>query len=392
MGLKELIFGKKEEPVRRDETFFKLLDGYRPVFRTWDGELYERELIRAAIDARARHVSKLLVEVNGTAQPHLQTMLKLGPNEWQTWGQFLYRVSTILDVKNTAVIVPVVNDYGDTTGVFPVFHNELELVESEGIQYIRIGFVNGQHAAVELSKAGILTKYQYRNDFFGESNKALDPTMELLNIQDQGIEQGVKNAATYRFMATVGNFQDPDDLKKERQRFTENNLRGKDLDGVLLWPNTYRDVKQIESKPYVADPEQMAQIRENVFNYFGVNAAVMKNEAIGDAWAAFYEGAIEPFAIQLSDVMTRMLFTHRERQQGSYVMATSNRLQYMSNADKLAVSAQMADRGLMTRNEIREIWNMTPLEEPLGSQLPVRGEYYNVGEKARSKGEESNAE
>lgn len=392
MGLKELIFGKKEEPRRRDETFFKLLDGYRPVFRSWDGELYERELIRAAIDARARHVSKLMVEVRGTAKPHLQTMLKLGPNEWQTWGQFLYRLSTILDVKNTALIVPVINDTGETTGIFPVFHKEVELVEAKGVQYLRITFQNNEKGAVELERVGILTKYQYKNDFFGESNKALTPTMELLNIQDQGIEQGVKNAATYRFMATVANFSDPEDLKNERKRFSENNLRGKDLDGVLLWPNTYKDVKQIEAKPYVADPEQMAQIRENVFSYFGVNEKIMKNEAIGDAWAAFYEGAIEPFAIQFSDVTTRMLFSNRERQQGSFIMATSNRLQYMSNQDKLNVSAQMADRGLMTRNEIREIWNLAPLPDPIGGQLPIRGEYYNVGDNAREDGGENDAE
>ena len=389
MGLKELIFGKKEEPKRRDETFFRLLDGYRPVFHSWDGELYERELIRTAIDARARHVSKMKIEVKGTAQPHLQTMLKLGPNEWQTWGQFLYRVSTILDVKNTALIVPVVNDYGDTTGVFPVFHEEVELVESGGVQYIRIRFANDERAAVELDKVGILTRYQYKNDFFGENNRALDPTLELLNIQDQGIEQGVKNAATYKFMAVVSNFSDPEDLKKERQRFTRENLRGKDLDGVLLWPNTYKDVKQIEAKPYVADPDQMKQIRENVFYYFGVNEEILTNAAIGDAWSAFYEGSVEPFAIQLSDVLTRMLFTHRERQQGSFIMATSNRMQYMTNKDKLEVSAEMADRGLMTRNEIREIWNLTPLPDEIGNQLPIRGEYYNVGERTETNGGEN---
>lgn len=389
MGLKELIFGKKEEPKRRDETFFRLLDGYRPVFHSWDGELYERELIRTAIDARARHVSKMKIEVKGTAQPHLQTMLKLGPNEWQTWGQFLYRVSTILDVKNTALIVPVVNDYGDTTGVFPVFHKEVELVESGGVQYIRIRFANDERAAVELDKVGILTRYQYKNDFFGENNRALDPTLELLNIQDQGIEQGVKNAATYKFMAIVSNFSDPEDLKNERKRFTRENLRGKDLDGVLLWPNTYKDVKQIEAKPYVADPDQMKQIRENVFYYFGVNEEILTNAAIGDAWSAFYEGFVEPFAIQLSDVLTRMLFTHRERQQGSFIMATSNRMQYMTNKDKLEVSAEMADRGMMTRNEIREIWNLTPLPDEIGNQLPIRGEYYNVGERTETNGGEN---
>ena len=53
----------------------------------------------------------------------------------------------------------------------------------------------------------------------------------------------------------------------------------------------------------------------------------------------------------------------------------------MTNADKLNVSAQMADRGLMTRNEIRQIWNLPPLPSDIGDALPIRGEYYTVGER-----------
>ena len=137
---------------------------------------------------------------------------------------------------------------------------------------------------------------------------------------------------------------------------------------------------QISSKPFTIDADQMKVIQDNVFQYFGVNEKILKNEYDSSVWSAFYEGAIEPWAVQFSEVMTKMLFTFREQSQGNYVMATANRLQYMSNADKLNVSAQMADRGLMTRNEIREIWNLPPLPEPLGSQLPARGEYYNVNE------------
>lgn len=386
MGLLELIFGKKKEPDQKTETWFQLLDGYRPAFYSWDGEIYERELIRSAIDARARHISKLNVQVVGSARPDLRTKLRLGPNSWQTWSQCLYRLSTILDIKNTALIVPVINEFGEMQGVYPVWHTELELVEADGVRWLRIRFANGSWGAVELAKVGIMTKFQSRNDFFGESNKALKPTLELLNIQDQGIEEGVKSAATYKFMATVSNFSDSEDLAEERKAFTKKNLRGSDLDGVLLWPNTYKDIKQIETKPYVADPEQMKQIRENVYDYFGVNEDVLQNKAIGDAWSAFYEGAIEPFALQLSETMTKMLYTDRERQHGAQIMATSNRLQYMSNADKLSVSEKMADRGLMTRNEIREIWNLPPLPDEIGNQLPVRGEYYNVGEKPGENG------
>lgn len=389
MSLFDRIFGYWRERDRRRDAYttFKMLNGYTPRWSTWGGEIYESELVRAAIDARARHISKLVITVQGTAKPALQNKLRLGPNEWQTWGQFLARLSTILDVQTTAIVAPVINSAGETTGVYPVLPDRAELVDYNGTPWMRMRFGNGSVAAVEYDRVGILTKFQYRNDFFGEGNKALHPTMELIHVQDKGIAEGVKAAASFRFMAKMGNWTDPEDLVKERERFTRNNLESGS--GLLLWPNDYTDIKQIESKPFVVDAEQMNLIRSNVFDYFGVNEDVLQNKTIGDAWAAFYEGAIEPFAIQLSDVLTRMLFTQRERELGSGVMATANRLQYMSNSDKLAVSAQMADRGLMTRNEIREIWNLPPLPDAIGNQLPIRGEYYNVGDETQ---EETNGE
>ncbi len=222
-----------------------------------------------------------------------------------------------------------------------------------------------------------MTKFQYSDDFLGEDNRALNPTMELINIQNQGIEEAVKSAATFRFMAKLNNFSKPEDLAKEQKRFTKESLRGEG--GVLLFPNTYSEIQQIKSSPYVVDAEQMRAIKQNVFNYYGVNEEILQNKAYGDAWSAFYEGGIEPFAIQFSDVSSKMSFTERERASGSFLMATANRLQYMSNAEKLNVSAQMADRGIMNRDEIREIWNLPPLPDGQGQAYTIRGEYYLLG-------------
>ena len=379
MGLFEKLFGRDKdlEPTRQEEKLFRLLDGYRPAFHSWSGELYESELIRAAIDARARHISKLDVTIQGTAKPTLQNYLKLGPNQFQSWSQMLYRLSTILDMTNTAIIVPIIDKDGTTTGIMPVAYRECQVVEYKGEPWLRITFYNNETVAIELKRVGIMTRYQYKNDLFGESNRALRPTMDLLNIQNQGIEEGVKSAASYKFMATLSNFANETDLTKERERFTENNLRKGA--GVLLWPNTYKDIKQIESKPFVADADQVRLINENVYNYFGVNEDILQNKAIGDSWNAFYEGAIEPFSIQLSEVLTRMLFTQRERELGTYVMATSNRLQYMSNQDKLNVSSQLVDRGMMSLNEAREIWQLPPVEG--GDVRIMRGEYYDANAK-----------
>lgn len=377
MGLFDKIF-KRPEPRGDPQGYFKTLTAYSPVFTTWGGKIYESELVRAAINARAVHISKLRVQVQGSAKPKLQTKLRTGPNEWQTWGQFLYRLSTILDVNNTAFIVPVMDDYLEPSGMYPVLPSQCEILQYGGEPWLRYEFRTGQFASIELKYCGIMTKFQYEDDFFGTSNAALRPTMELINVQNQGINEAVKSAATFRFMAKLNNFASPKDLAKERQRFTRENLQGGD-GGVLLFPNNYSEIQQIKSNPYVVDAEQMKLIQTNVYNYFGVNEDVLQNRAYGDKWSAFYEGAIEQFAIQFSDVATKMIFTERERTSGSFLIATANRLQYMSNTEKLNVSAQMADRGIMNRDEIREIWNLPPLPNGQGQAYTIRGEYYLLG-------------
>lgn len=387
MGLFDKLFGNRPKPRGDYQGVFKLLNGYAPQFTSFGGSVYESELVRSAIDKRATHMSKLQVDVQGSAKPALRNKLKHGPNAYQTWTQFLYRLSTLLDVHNTAFIMPVWDEYGEISGLYAPLPNRCELIQYGGKPYIRYEFAWGERAAVELEMCGIMTRFQYKDDLFGESNRALLPTMDLIHIQNQGIEEGVKSAATYRFMAQLSNFAKAEDLKKERQRFTEENFsRDAEGGGLLLFPNTYTNIKQVDVKPWMVDADQMKVIRDNVYSYFGVNDDILTNKAYGDAWAAFYEGAIEPFAIQLSEVLTKMLFTFREQSQGNKVVTTTNRIQYMTSADKLNVSAQMADRGLMTRNEIREIWNLPPLPDEIGNQLPVRGEYYNVGDESNEDG------
>lgn len=382
MGLFEKLFPKKEI-IRQANDQFKLLDAYRPTWTTWCGAIYESELVRSSVDAISRNISKLDVHILGAAQPTLQTKLRKAPNRWQTWSQFMSRLAAILYCDNTAFIVPVEDKYGSVTGVYAIKPEKWELVAVNNEPYLRFTFAENKRTVIELSKVGIMTRFQYKSDLFGETNQALIPTMELISIQNQGIQEGVKAAATFRFMAKYTNFAFADNLKAERQRFNEENLAS-DGGGILLFPNTYSDIKQIESKPFVVSAEQMSAIEKNVFNYFGTNENILQNKAYGDDWSAFYEGAIEPFAIQFSEVLTKMLFTEKEQSQGARIIASANRLQYMSNADKLAFTTGMADRGMMTRNEMREIWNLPPLPEDIGETIPARGEYYNVGENEES--------
>jgi hypothetical protein len=282
-------------------------------------------------------------------------------------------------MQNTAFIVPVFGEFGEIIGVYPVLPTRCEVISVEGEPWIRYRFNNGQTAAIELYLIGIMTKFQYKSDFFGESNAALLDTMSLIKLQRDGIKDATKNSNTYKFWAQVSNFTKTEDLAKERKRFTSQNLTADaDSEGLLLFPNTYTNITKLDSKSFVVDEGQMKLIQTNVYNYYGVNERILQNLANGDEWAAFYEGCVEVFAIQFSEVMTRMLFTPREQSQGSLLMATANRLQYMSNADKLNVAAQLTDRGILSINEAREIFNLMPVDG--GDIRTIRGEYKDAND------------
>ncbi len=148
MGLFDWLFKKPNVDVADHyDGYFRTLTAYEPHFTTWNGEIYESELVRAAIDARARHISKLKVEIQGAAKPTLQTKLRLKPNNWQTWSQFLYRTSTILDMHNTAVIVPVYDDLMNPVGYYTVLPKKCSIVQVDGVPFLRYEFINGQRAS-----------------------------------------------------------------------------------------------------------------------------------------------------------------------------------------------------------------------------------------------------
>lgn len=357
--------------------FFTMLDGYSPVFTTYDGGVYEMELTRACIHTFANHCSKLQPKVSGADGRGIQALLDGKPNPFMTSAQFLYKAATIYETQNTCFIIPILDRFDRIIGYYPVLPSMTELREQNGEPFCVYTFGNGERAAIELSRVGVVSKFLYRNDFFGEDNSALEPTMQLLSTQNQGIAEGIKNSASYRFMATVSNFTKGKDLVQERKNWVEQNM-GPEAGGLALFPNTYANVQQIQSAANPVDTDQLKIIQDRVFTYFGTNEDVLLNKAVGDAWSAYYEGKIEPFALQLSQAMTTMTYSQNERTRQNAIVWSANRLQYMTNADKLEVSSQMFDRGILSTNDVMDIWNLPHVED--GDKRYIRKEYTEISQ------------
>ena len=373
MGFLNKWFGKKgdkTESLIRD--YFKMINGYTPSFSSFEGSVYEMDLTRSAIHTIATHTSKLNMEVKGSANTNLGRRLQTKANEIQDTSKYLYRLATILQVTNNALIIPT---YNETTqninGFYPLLADDGKVVEYENELYIVYTFLGKRHAK-PISEIGIMNQFQFKDELFGGSNHSMKPTLNLLHYQNQGMIEAIKSGASIRFMAQLMNIINDEDMEAERNKFAKQNLANNPT-GVMLFDSKYKEVKQVTSNPVMIDDKQMKQIKENVYAHFGVNDKILQNSFNSEEWAAFYEGRIEPFAIQASLVHSNLAFTERELANDNFIMLTANRLQYLSPAEKLSTVTQLFDRGFITHNQGREIYNMSPIDG--GDKYYIRKEY-----------------
>lgn len=376
MGIFDKIFGKYKQAVNSRESL-KMIDGYTPVFTSAPESIYEMELVRACIGQFATMCAKLRPVIKGVAYKDLRVTLETKPNPYMDTYKFIYKIATILAVNNTAFIVPIEDDKGYIVGYYPVLPTRCEPTVYKGTEYLIYKFANGKIGAIEFAKVGILTNHQYSSDIFGAKNRALNPTLQLMHIANQGMAQAVEQSARVRFIAKVGNNYKKEQIRQAQMEFKETNFSVENDSGLMVYDNRFIDVKQIDYKPWNLDERQQAQIKNNVFNYFGTNEKILQNSYTEDEWNAYYEGKIEPFAIQLSLVLSNMTFTPRELAYGNQIAFTSNRLQYASNNTKVSIATQLFDRGMLTTNQALEIFNMPPVEG--GDKLYIRKEYAELG-------------
>lgn len=378
MGWIEKILGKQRKQPVQGMSHVETWTAYAPVFSSWGGQLYESALVREAIYAKGRHIMKLKFDMRGSAQRSLYNAVRTRPNPWTTWPEFLERCNAIYETQNNLIVVPMLDEYGQTRGFWPVFPAGCEVKEDDGVPFLVFQTANGHTRAMELGRCMLMRKHQLRNDFFGEGNGALTPTMEMIHTFEQSIQESMKNAASYRFMGQVTNYMFDEDLKKERKRFDDLNFKNGEGGGLLLFNANLKDVKQLEAAKSLIDKDQQELIEKNVMRYFGTSEAVIMNTATPEELSTFYDGEIEPFSIKFSDGMSSMIYTERELVTGNKVVLAANRLQYMSVPNKVSMAQQLGDRGMLMIDEVRELFNYPPLPDGAGQHAPIRGEYYMV--------------
>ena len=120
----------------------------------------------------------------------------------------------------------------------------------------------------------------------------------------------------------------------------------------------------------------MERIEKSAYRFFGSNEDIVMNKADEDTFNSFYEGRIEPFAVQLGFVVTSMTYTANEIAHGNSVMFSANRLEFASNTTKLNVAVALFDRGIWNGNQVADVFQSAHYEG--GERHVIRGEYIDL--------------
>ena len=370
---------EERKNIKKLTNTFKMINGYSPIFTSYNGGLYEMGLTRTCIDKIANQCSKLHPVINGNKNYNrINAILQNKPNRLMTTQQFIYRLVTILTVENNAYIVPIYdNDLNmNVVGFYPVRASGSKIVTVDNIDYL-VYKIQQEEYVIEYDLVGSLKRHYYKKEYVGETNNAIDSTMDLIDTQEQGIKEGIKSGAMIRFLARLGVVQNAESIKKEQKRLKEEQLSMENNGGILIFDNKYSEIQKVDSKPFIVDKEQMDLIKNNVFDYFHMSEAILQNTATEDQWNLFYEDVIEPIAIQISQVLTNMIIKQSDIEKGLYVVLESTKLQFISNTTKLNVSQQLFDRGILSTNQVMDIWNLPHVPDDEDKRY-IRKEYTEV--------------
>ena len=369
----DFLLGKRKDKDIQNWSQFETVSEPSPMVVSWNRHIYEQQLVRSVIERIALACQKLEPKIYGNSKPRIRRAIETSPNQFQTWPQFLHRCATLYYNDNNLFIVPTYKDGTDiVNGFCPIRSISTQIVMYQGEPWIRLHTPSGKVFAIELKSVTILTRFQYQSDFFGTPNN-LDDTLALLKAQSEAQKSAIKDTGRIQFIAQANGQIREDDLIAKRDRFAESNLSEENKSGLMAYDNTFVNVTQVDPKNWTIPTSEMERIENNVFDYFGVNRSILQNDYDEGTWDAFYEGVIEPWAIQLGEGLTQSLFTMRERPQNR-IEFSSDRLAYASASTKRNMNKDMLDRGVMTINQALKNLQLPDLG-PDGDVRILRGEY-----------------
>lgn len=374
-SLFNVFFGKNNQKQKVTQTRLELLNNYNAEFTTLGNNTYDSKVARQCIDRIATHCAKLIPKhiqysISNCIKGDINFLLQNMPNPIMTKFDFIYKVISMLYTDSNAFVYIAKNKEGMITGFYPVLASNYNLLQdSQNNIYLEFKFINGKEYILPYLELIHLRLFYNRHDIFGTNNKVLKTDIDTAHTASEGIKNAIKTSSNLKGILKYENAMLKNkDLKESKEAFVNDFLNLENESGIAAM-DAKADFKEVNLKPITLDKEQLEQVNYNIFDYFGISEKIVRNNFTSEEWNAFYEGVIEPRAIQLSDAFTNKIFKQSKIKEGHKIIFTANRLQYATLASKISLLKEAGALGLLTKDEAREIIDLHPLGGEEGSKI-----------------------
>ena len=365
-GLFEAVFGKRPTSGSNLPAF-RLLSSYDSSFTPFNGRAWDIGTVRAAVDAWARNAAKIqprhIRRAGGrreTVHDGLERILQTRPNPYMTAYAFYYRVAAQFVVYNNAFILPVF-DGGKLTALYPINASRVDLVEDMGGMYARLTFATGNVYTVPYEHLVHLRRHYLDNDIFGDDNRPLLPALETADAFNQSMSKFAKLVSVIRGVLEAMTVTKQEDLKARRDEFVRDNFSMEANGSGVIITDSKHKYTPIQQKETPIPTGQLEFVRREIYDYFGMNEAIVQNKATPEEMDAFYRGQLVPFYMQLAQGLTNAIFTEREQSFGNEVLCEMDRIQF-ETLDKRVEAAQfLTNIGALELDQVLEVFGFPPI-------------------------------
>lgn len=393
------LFSPKSKIIQ-NATQMQFLNGYNAVYTRIGDKLYDEKTARQCIDRIATQVALLEPKhIKGSVSKEMGSqvgfLLANRPNPIMNTYDFLYKLTSNLYSDNNAFVYIDRDKLGIVQGFYPLLATSYQLYQDdEGIFYLQFQFINGKTYMLPYLELIHLRLFYNQNDIFGTLDRVLATDLETAHTSSEGVKNAIKTSTTLKGILKFSNAMLKEkDIKETKDNFVKDYINLENTSGIASLDGK-ADFQEVNLKPITLDADQMKMVNYNIYDYFGINEKIVKNDFNTNEWNAFYEGCIKPRAKQMELEFTNKLFNRKGIKEGNKIIFSTNLLTYATLDSKVNLIKNASAYGYIRVNEAREMLGLPPLDEKEGNRLLQSlnsistqiADAYQLGKKQESEG------
>lgn len=354
-----------------------------PIFTSFGENIYLSDFVNNAIDRVATEISKIEIksvvenkETINVQNDDITRLFRSKPNPLQTTSDFLSCVEWLRRKYRNAFIYPqyeiITMPDGRTfrryLAFYPLKPSAVYIGERGGSAWeIRFEFKDGSNYTLPYSelihlrwRRGVNTTIGGGDDYGQANDYDIRRTIDALDKTIQGLPKAIESSLQVKGVYHAKNLADVEKLTADRDEFEKHIITSKS--GIVA-TNLAGEFTPVNIKAPEIPDTAYKFLKAVIEERYGVSAAILSGDYNGEQHSAFYQTAIEDFIIQLEQTMTAVCFSQREQDIGHKIKCFYSKVRYMATADKLQLANLAKETGIMTLNQINEMFGIEPFED-----------------------------